>query len=287
MPMATTRRLLVCAVLAAVLALCAGCDAGKVPTQVIKDPVHKKVKEFLDKVKAKDYDGAYAMYDAETREAFPKEKFMELCKDKLDRFGAYYVVERIEKDVETGKATVYQKLSGSYENWNSMPSALFHPVLSLNNGQWELHDPEWVAQRQLKLEQDKQRQERLVKFKDKIAITGWTVKNELIKNEPFLAFSGDIENKSGEEVEFVRLEVRFTGAQGQPEKLCLDREKKKCVDRLHVFPVYINERMEKYSLKPGEKRHFVETIASELPLMWTGQTPFEIYDVGKQGELTQ
>ena len=264
------------------------CNTEQKAKQVVKDPVHQVVVDLLTAIREKRYDDAYAMYDEATRKAWPKEDFIEWAKDKPTRFGEYYLVKKINKNVEASEADVETELTGKYASWNSMPSANFHPILKFINGKWYMHNPEKVAEWEQAEADRKAREARVAKLKDKIIITDWTVKNEIIDNQPFLSFSGEIENKSDQELDYVRLEVQFLGPDGKPTQLCIDNRKKKgCIDRLHVFPVYINATKEMTSLKAGEKRKFVETIASDIPLNWTGATTKFVYDAGKQHEIRQ
>jgi|GEM_PF-3289714 len=265
-----------------------GCNTEKKAKQVVKDPVHQVVVDLLTAIKEKRFDDAFAMYDEATRTAWKKEDFIEWAKDKPTRFGEYYLVKKINKNVEAAEADVVTELTGKYESWNSMPSAKFNPILKFINGKWLMHNPEKVAEWEQAEADRKAREARIAKLKDKIIITEWTVKNEIIDNAPYLSFSGEIENKSDHELDFVRLEVQFMGPDGKPTKLCIDNKKQLgCIDRLHVFPVYINAAKEMTSLKAGEKRKFVETIASDIPLKWTGATTRIVYDAGKQHEIRQ
>ncbi len=271
---------------AAVLLLSA-CELDK-PRQHIKDPAHQRFVDFLNAVKNNKFDDAYNMLTEETKKAYPKELFIKFAKEKLQRFGDYYVVTKIQKDVANAHATFTTKLVGKYEKWNSMPSAKFEPVMVYKNGQWYFEIPERIAILKQWEDAEKRRQERVAKYKDKIVITNWKVKNEIVDNQPQIAFSGDIENKSNDELDIVRLRVWFLGPNGKPVPICsIKGDPESCKDFLDVVPIYVDPENEKVSLKPGEKRHFVETIISELPLKWTGKTKVEVYDAGTQAEFSE
>lgn len=242
--------------------------------QVVSDPAHQRVVDFLLLLEQEKFDDMYAMYDAETREAWPKEQFVDWAKKRV-RYAQFYKVTKVERSAEANKATISTELTGRFYNKNGYADAIFDPVLLLNaqDKQWYLRNTRVVEIAEYNRSQEETRKKRVAATAPKVLIEGLKVESQIIDDKPQLVFTGKITNNSDKELEAIRLEFRFLG----PE-----REK---LMKLHVFPVYPTPEGNKGPVKIGGKMDFVETIASEIPNNWTGDFEWEVFDLGSIADI--
>ncbi len=252
------------------LVLAIACDQEKGP-MVEKhklDPVEAATMEFLDAVKAKKWDNAYAMLTAKTREAWPKEEFIKETKFQITpKIGSLHI-RRIEKKAET--ATLYTDLIGDWAHLNTVESQRVTLQWRKENDKWLIEKPEMIAKLEEQRALDAARKARADKWRDKLVWSDFKVRSELTEEGPALVFTGNVKNAGASALEMAQVFTYFFNA---------DNEK---VYSVVVVPVYISRWDPKKAkpLMPGESREFIETILSEIPDDWSGEFKYELWDAG-------
>jgi hypothetical protein len=255
--------LLLCLMIAVVVL--AGCEQESAQT---KDPLETLTYQYLDKVKNKDWDGAYAMLSDETQKYYPKEQFTEYLQEfVLPKVDALYVT-RIEKHKLDASIETSFKPKSSWATYNTVESAKVKLEVVYKDGNWLITFPDIIAKGQEKEEKEKARQERVAKWEPLLKFNTFTVENKITDEGPMLVFNGEIENTGEETCEMLMVMVDFFDGKGEK------------VFNIVVVPIYISPYEKKDGLQAKEKEVFQSSISSEIPDTWSGQIKYRVFDAG-------
>ncbi len=254
------------AVLAIILLISACSESEQART---KDPLEALTYEYVDYIRTKDWDKAYAMLSVDTQKYYKKDKFIEYAKSFiLPKVDAIYVT-KIEKRKLDADITTAFKPKSSWATYNTMKSALVNLFVQYKDGKWYIHYKDIVdkAIEEEKIEND--RKARVAKWSPHIKFLDFKIENTITEEGPMLVFNGEMENTAEELLEMAMVMVEFLGAKGEK------------VYSVVVVPVYISAYEEKAGLKGKSKMKVQSTISSQIPDTWVGKINYRLWDAGK------
>ncbi len=242
------------------------CSEGSKPKT--KDPLEALTYQYLQTVKVKDWDKAYAMFSEETRKYYPQKTYIEdATTHVLPKVDSVYVT-RIEKHKLDAVVETKFKPKSSWATYNTMESALIKLNFVYQNGNWYIHEPEIVSKGMEEEAKQAERKARVDKWGKMIKLNNFSVENKITDEGPMLVFHGEVENVGDEAVEMVMVMVDFFDGKGNK------------VYNVIVVPVYVSPRQEMSALAPKSKKDFQQTLSSEIPDTWSGKVDYYVHDAG-------
>lgn len=246
-----------------------GCDESKIAMKPkTEDPLEAMTYDYLNNVKAGNWDGAFGMMSEETRKYYPKEEYVAWAKDFILPKVDFVYVTKIEKRKLDAIVLTKFKPQTTWTTYNTLEQAKIKLEYIFRDGKWWIHMSDIVQKGREEEARREARLGRVAEWKSKLLISNFRVENRITDEGPMLVFNGDVENKGDKAVEMVMVKVDFFDGQG-----------KKMYDVV-VVPIYISEWEKKTALRSMKKTPFQQTISSEIPDTWTGEIKYELHDAG-------
>ncbi len=261
------RQTAICLFLIVIFALATACSENAKPKT--KDPLEALTYDYLNLIKQKKWDEAYAIHAAETRKYFPEKEFIAYAEDFISpKVDAIYVT-RIEKRKLDATVETAFKPKSNWATYNSLESAKLKLEYVYQDGKWWISRPEIVVKGAEEEAKNNARQERVNKWKPHLKFSDFRVENKITDEGPTLVFHGELENTTQEPLEMAMVKVDFFDGKGSK------------VFHIVFVPIYVSEWQKKEALKPGEKRTFMESVSSEIPDDWSGKIDYYLFDAGE------
>ncbi len=231
-----------------------------------KDPLEVETEAYLELIKQKKWDEAYARYTDETRKYWTKEEFVKSEEERVTPYLGDILIKRIEK--HKLDATIFTEFISRNRHLNSLEEAKIKLQYKYENGKWWLDRPDLVQKGKDKERQEQERKDRVEKYGKPLKIEEFKVRTEMMDEGPTFVFSGKITNTGTETAEMVMIMVEFFN------------DKKEKIYSVVVVPIYISPPEGKEALKPKQTQKYQISILSEIGDDWDGSINYYVYDAG-------